>query len=187
MEKDTKKQLLKYARAPLWYVIIGACSVLFGFIMGYCMGVNTRDIVPFLIFTLGLGGFGGYYIVLYIISDIKLRRRIAQAEKNGEALILQNDFKNAERAFGGALVLGDVFVIAKDSGNILTYKELQKMQSMSEDNGGIRNYTIYVQTPSRRKMRLCRVDRRMIDPNEPNAVYDYMMSKNPELRPGQII
>ena len=187
MENETKKKLLKYARAPLWYLILGVCTALFGCGLGICMGINTRDIFPVLLWTIGLGGFGLYNVGRYIVSDIRLRRKISGIEKKGEARVLENDFKNAAQAFSGSIILGDRFIIAKDSGNILAYSELQRIQTMSESNLGMNNYVIYVRTPDSSRLRLCTVDRRMISNGEKESVYNWLLSKNRDLKPGQII
>ncbi len=184
MERKVKREIYRYVRTPFYFIVIGVFCLGLSVFMWY----SIANVVTGAAWLVTFGGCGLWWIISTVVKRIALRRRIAQLAESADGRILENDFKRAGRAFKGTLILGDKFIIPKGSGNIVAYDEFDKLHRVTESINGVTTYhTVFVRRRSNgRKLTLCKIEHKIYDASEMGGVLEYIISKNPELKFGEI-
>lgn len=122
-----------------------------------------------------------------VSAHIKFRKKIKLIDEQGMGDILLNDFNNAGRAFSGALVVGDEFLIGKRTGNVLHYSEIVRIyQFIPEQQLIAEKRYIKAETASARNLLLSDIPSDGRGAQELNGVIQYVTAKNPSIQVGFI-
>ena len=101
--------------------------------------------------------------------------------------MLINDFQKAGRAFDGTLILGDKFIIAKDSGSVYSYDEITRMYQVIVTTSGVEiQRKLYIYDRNNKKIRLCAIRKNHYHSEEMQGIYSYVISKNNNIRFGEL-
>ncbi len=179
---EEKKQICKFAGVPPWHILVAAflCAVGVFFL---CMPYLLTFKIIMAVFMFGMGIFT---LVRMLVFNIRLNKRISELLESADARILVNDFQKAGRAFRGTVILGDKFIIPKDSGNIVAYTDFDRIYYMTNTYRGRKmSSSVYIRnTGSGKKLVLCTIPQKIFNDAEMQGVISYMTSKNPKLTYG---
>lgn len=182
--EQSEKQLVKFVCPPSYYIIVGVFAMI-GFVI---VGIYSRVFVHLVIWSLCGAGFFIYMSVYeYAVPYLRMRMMIKEAKLKGEDLVLLDDFRKAGRAFGGTLILGERFVIAKESGSIYRYDEIDRIFRVIQTSYGRSiSHMLYIYDRKGRKRKLCVIFPGNYDKSELHQVYAYFAMKNKHIKIGEI-
>ncbi len=186
MDKERRKNaLIKYARKSLALMVAGIIFIAFTVILSVCFIVAGAFSKELIIAAGVMLLMGGLLMAVYFVSLSKLNKNIAKIEMNNGLEILLNDFENAGRAFNDRVVLGDVFIIGKNTGVIVSYGEITRIYQYIHSTNGVEDTRMLkANLAEGRTVDLCALQLRGKSDDELNQVCAYICSKNPDVRVG---
>ncbi len=182
--KTEISKIIKYAAPTAIPLIIGVISSAVFFVIAYLsVGMMYR-----VVWSLGGIFLLGYYIGHeWILPYIYMRKKISDIEKTPDINILINDFLHADRAFNGNIVMGNKYIIAKGFGSIYSYDEISRIYQVVETQAGtVLRRNLYFYDNNNKKRIFCRFDRGKYNDEEMNSVYNYILSKNGNIKFGEL-
>lgn len=185
-DEKVKKDLIKYASRPAVAQVIGVLAILFVVMLSVALIFIGTYIVP--VIAVLVVGFiiAGFLFVLNKAMKRYFFDTLAGIEADPEAMrTLLFDFANAGRAFNGRMVLGDRFIIGRNTGTVVPYSEVTRVYQYIHSTNGIEDSRILKATTFEgRTIDLCSLPGRGKGDDELNQVIDYMISRNGKIRVG---
>lgn len=179
--KQSEKWLIKYVHPPFGFAAISALAPILGAIIGWF----KRDSLWYWV----IGGtliFVYMFFGDYLLPFIRLKMKLSQTKRQGDYLILLDDFRAGERVFGGSLILGECFIVAEDSGNIYRYDEINSICLVYHDSGAYAGHSsLFINEKNGKRRRLCIVYRQKYSRQDLDKVYAYLTMKNPNVKIGE--
>lgn len=180
MERSDK-WLIKYVRPPFGFAAISALAPILGAIIGWL----KQDSLWFWVIA-GTLIFVYMFFVDYLLPYIHLKKKLNQTKRQGDHLILLDDFRAGERVFGGSLILGERFIMAEDSGNIYRYDEISSVCQVIHNSGAYAGHrSLFINEKNGKRRRLCIVYSNKYSRADMDKVYAYLAIKNPNVRIGE--
>ena len=156
IDKDTEKRIRRFVSPSVGYLFVGIVALAFG--LG--LGIYSVDIVYKVMWLLFGFGTMGYIVWLYFGRIIRSSQKLKAIRNTPDYPILINDFKHAGRAFHNIMILGDKFVIAKDTGKIVAYSEITRIFQVTESVNGMETQrSFYYYDINGKKRMLCQIPR----------------------------
>lgn len=182
MDKSVEKQIKKFVLPPWWKVILAV--FIFIPLMYFLLydGSKVTKILCAALDMLALCCCVGYQIHRAIF----IQKKLEQIDRDSLSLVLANDFCNAGRAFKNSVIMGDRFIIPKQSGYILSYDDIARIWQVTQSMYGTElHHIIYIIDKNGRKRQFFYVPSKQYNSAEYQSVIGYILSKNPNIKLGE--
>ncbi len=145
-------------------------------------GIEIKEFAIAVFFTL----FALFILELSITELKRFKKLLTDIVENGGLPFLLNDFQNGGKAFKDKLILGQNFLIGKNTGVVIAYSDIGRIyQQIRKTNGVEDSRTLKVlHLKTNRYYDLCKVPRRGKAEDEVQQVVEYIVSMNPNIRVG---
>lgn len=182
MDKSVEKQIKKFASPSVGYLFVGVVGAAFSGFFAY----GYDSLMAYFLFGLCAVFSLGYCTWFYFGRIAALNKKLAAVNASSESLILMNDFQKAGRAFNNTVVVGDKFIIPKDSGYIYSYDEIDRIWQVTESTNGMElRRTINIIDKNGKKVKFFWIARQYYSREEYQSVISFMLSKNPNIKLGE--
>ena len=133
-----------------------------------------------------IGALAGIGIVIASIMEKKrYDKHLDELKKSGEISLLMSDFRGGSKAFKDRLILGQNFLIGKETAVFLRYDEIAQIyQTIHRTNFVEDSRTITVITTEGKHKELCILQMWGKSNDELNQVFGYIASRNPSVKVG---
>ena len=177
MEDEVTKKFKKFIKPNTVEIVFGIILIVVGIgglVYGFLSGIIQIGIL-----TLS-GGllFGIVFILWGIIKKNKYKKNLARFEKNGDLPDIVDDFQNGRKMFKDTLILGQYFVIRKNSGTAIEYSEIKKLYQLVKGSGERGKCIIQIQTEDKKKYDLCSVPVHNTNNNDLSRALGYITARN---------
>ncbi|MBQ3969090.1 MAG: hypothetical protein II685_01235 [Clostridia bacterium] len=185
MANSTEKQIFKFAKPSLAYPIITAVFLVFCSIMV----ISMPDLLWVIIWTaFGVGVTVYCFWWSYLRCYIRLRNKLAKIKFENDFPALENDFLNGGTLFNKfdkTVIMGEKYMIAKQSGNIYAYSEIRRLYQEAESMNGVEMFrNIYIADENSKKILFQKIDRRTYSQEEWQIFCGFVESKNENVKFG---
>ena len=159
-------------------IIVGVLFILGGVYLDIYHGAMSFGVIA--------GGIiGGGFIAIGVFIKRDYNKSIDEMKKSGELAVLMSDFSGGSKAFKDRLILGERFLIGKDTGIFLRYDEIAQIyQTIHRTNFVEDGRTITVVTTEGKYKALCNLQIWGKSNDELNQVFRYIVSRNPSVKVG---
>ncbi|MCF0135565.1 MAG: hypothetical protein HUJ69_03990 [Lachnospiraceae bacterium] len=125
-------------------------------------------------------------LLYYIVPAVRLKKRLDAMEMRGDLLRAYMDFKMAQPAFGGKLLVGNEYLFGKKVGGIIPYWEISKVyQYIHRTNFVEDNRLLKAVLPDGKKaVDVCKLPRRGKGDAELAHIIEFIQSRNPAVHVG---
>ena len=163
-------------------IIISVLSILWFVISAITIDMDrTKEIIIGSV-TLIMGLFLTSWELAFIHQANK---SLSIIENNGEMQILLNDFKNGSQYFKGSLILGQKFVIGKNSGTVLAYTDVVRIYQYVHKTNFFEDMRVFKAVNNKRNViNVCPLPLRGKGDCEFNTAANIILSKNPNVKVG---
>ncbi len=187
MYQNDIKELKKFIRPSPAIFIVGAVFILIGIIIlavSIPAKVENKEVVIVI---------GSVIFVIGIITAAagisimkKADKRLAEIDANGGTQILLNDFRTGGKAFKNLLILGQTFLIGKNTGTVITYSDIIQIYQYVHKTNYVEDSRILkaVIVPDRKVVDLCRIPLGGKGDDELRQVIGFILSKNENIKVG---
>ena len=130
-----------------------------------------------------LAGIG--FVIASIMEKSRYDKRLNEMKKSGELSVLMSDFRGGSKAFKDRLILGENYLIGRDTGVFLRYDKIAQIyQTIHRTNFIEDGRTITVVTTEGKYKDLCNLQIWGKSNDELDQVFEYIVSRNPSVKVG---
>ena len=189
-DKKRIKSLKKYIKPSnsltalgVWFAFLGVSLLIHEIVAGIENdGIEFEGFWIAVIFTL----FAFLLIELGITGNKRLKKLYTDIEESGGLPLLLDDFENGGKAFKNKLVLGQRFLIGKNTGVVIAYSDIGRIyQEIHKTNYIEDSRTLKIlSVKTNRYYDLCKIPLKGKADDEVQQVIEYIVSMNPNIRVG---
>ncbi len=131
-----------------------------------------------------IGGFllGAAIIIMTLKSGADYNKRMEQIQQNGQMPALLSDFRSGDRGFDGSLIVGQYYLIGKNTDTFFRYDEIKQMyQTIHKTNGFEDGRTVTAVGQDGKTRQLCSLKTRGKSNEELEQFFMFVHSKNPNI------
>lgn len=128
----------------------------------------------------------GIFLAAWELAFIfQVKKSLSLVDKNGDMQILLDDFKNGIQFFKGSLILGQRFIIGKNSGNVLYYSEIIRIYQYIHKTNFVEDMRVLKAVNNKRNViNICALPLRGKGDSELTIAINHILSKNPNVKVG---
>lgn len=183
---NKKKALFNYLKPSPTLPVIYLCAGIIFLIRAVCMGIfgNGESIIRIIMVCV----VGMIFIAVfgaYSFSTSAIKRLINDVEDKGYLPQLLNDFETGGKAFNDTLRLGQMFLIGKGTGSIVSYRKIKRIyQSLHKVNSPKEKPSLMIEVENNLTFALCEIPQKGQANDEVSQVLAYIKNMNNDIQIG---